>query len=352
MVPPAPIFEFSYYQTAASLEGPLGAPSYVIEVHADRCDSGAAYDIYEVLVRGKLRRVSVPGHGLNLLQERVADLLLPADFAAPSQAHGYIRNRSTLSNAKVHAGARFLQKFDITSFFESVTVDMVSSSLEASGFGHPAASLLARLVTCTGSLPLGSRASPRVSNIVLRALDDELQVVADSHGVRYTRYADDLTFSGGDQFDVVSEVTTAVQMAGFTLNPAKTKSFKRGQPMYVTGLSVEDDHPRVRARLKRALRAEFYYVEKFGISGHASRKGKSPSSVAGRMMGQFHYVRAIEPEFVADLEARYPRAYALLIPTPGARGPAEVASRRAEYVQRVRALPSHQLVRYEPTTLM
>lgn len=350
MVPPAPIFEFSYYKSVASLEAPLAAPGYVLEVLADDCDSGRAYLVYEVIIRGKLRRVSVPARGLNGIQERISQLLLPADVASPSQAHGYIRGRSTLTNARVHAGATYLQKFDIASFFDTVTVEMIESSLADCGFGDAAATLLARLVSCTGILPLGSRSSPRVSNIVLRDLDDHLQAIADASQLRYTRYADDLTFSGGAIFDVASEVDAAVEAAGFHLNGAKTKSFKRGQPMYVTGLSVEDELPRVRSRLKRSLRVEFYFVEKYGVSGHASRRGLSPRSVAGRIMGQFHYVRAIEPAFASKLAAKYPKAHSQLIPTSGPRGPAEVMARRIHFVQRVRALPTRQLPRYAPLT--
>src|SRR5690606_38002070 len=170
----------------------------------------------------------------------------------------------------------------------------VERSLMALGFGAEAASILSRLTSCRGRLPLGARTSPRVSNMVLIDIDDQLELLAESNGLVYTRYADDLTFSGPELFDVSAEVEQTIVASGFQLNRSKSKQFKHGQPMFVTGLSVEDAaSPRVRKRLKSRLRQEFYYIERYGLEEHAEVIDEHWRWTASRLAGQYHYCRAV-----------------------------------------------------------
>lgn len=278
MAPLGPLFEFQVHPTRASLEAPLGKSSIALEMLASRCDDGTAYRQVNLMIRGKARRISMPMNALDAVQRRINQILFPADLALGPAPHGYVARRSTLSNAQPHTGARFLQKFDIRDFFSNIASVQIASVLERLGFGPEAASLLSRLTSCQGSLPLGARTSPRISNMVLVDLDDHLEALAGERSLVYTRFADDLTFSGSASFDVSALVNDAVTAAGFELNMLKTKRFKHGQPMFVTGLSVEDaEFPRVRKRLKARLRQEFYYIEKFGLESHAAAIGEAPT---------------------------------------------------------------------------
>jgi hypothetical protein len=266
-------------------------------------------------IRGKPREVAIPKRSLDNVQRRIGQVLYPVDLSLGASPHGYVARRSILTNALPHTGARFLQKFDIRNFFSTISSAQIHSSLQRLGFGSESASLLSRLTSFRGTLPLGARTSPRISNMVLIELDDQLEVIAQQHRLAYTRYADDLTFSGRDPFDVAATVEAAVVTIGFELNSSKTKRFKHGQPMFVTGLSVADKkYPRVRKRLKARLRQEFYYIQKFGIADHAAAIGESTSRTANRLTGQYYYIRTIEPKFAEELKVKFPLARATLAP--------------------------------------
>jgi RNA-directed DNA polymerase len=107
-----------------------------------------------------------------------------------------------------------------------------------------------------GHLPQGAPTSPRIANLVARELDAALMVVAESHGLTYTRYADDLTFSTHQHNlnrsavrDVIGKVCSAIAANGFTPNTAKTTVSPPGTRKIVLGLLVDRDKPRLRAHL-------------------------------------------------------------------------------------------------------
>lgn len=352
MAPLAPLFEFSYYTTAASLEAPLGRPAGALERSATRCDSGIGYERFTMQVRKKWRPVSIPERDLDLTQRAINALLFPIDLSLGEYAHGYVVRRSTLSNAIPHVGARYLQKFDIKDFFPSITTSAIANALVGAGFGGEAATLLARLVSCDSKLPLGARTSPRISNLMLREFDQSMGALASARSLIYTRFADDLSFSGRMPFDISADVETALRPQGFELNVAKSKSFKRGQPMFVTGLSISDDvRPRVRRRFKARLRQEFYFVQKFGVVGHGTATGDPDERrVSSGIMGRFHYARMIEPDFTDALQARYPDAYRTLIPTRADDRIERVQRYRSEFLAAVHAAPTLALPFYEPST--
>ncbi len=174
--------------------------------------------------------------------------------------------------------------------------------------------------------------------------------LAAERGLVYTRYADDLSFSAKDGFDVSSEVAAELASNGFDLNPAKTRSFKFGQPMFVTGLAISDElRPRLRKRFKAGLRREFYFVERYGLAGHAEAIGQGQQAAGNRIVGQFHYARSVEPEFAAKLEAKYPAAFNNLIPQQND-GRIERAKRyQQEFLNQVSSAPEASLAFYTPT---
>jgi hypothetical protein len=350
MAPLGPLFEFEVHPTRASLEAPLGRDSSALELLAAACDDGSAYVSGYLTIRGKSRRISVPRPQLDTVQRRISQILYPIDLSLGNAPHGYVTGRSTITNAKPHTGARFLQKFDIKDFFSNINTARIDSTLGRLGFGAQAASMLARLTSCQGILPLGARTSPRISNMVLIDIDDQMQDLAHERGLTYTRYADDLTFSAGHFFDISAPVDIAITMAGFELNDAKTKHFKRGQPMFVTGLSVEDvKHPRVRKRLKARLRQEFYYIEKFGLESHAEARGESSISTASRLTGEYHYCRAVEPDFADGLSREFPTAHATIVPEHEDSRVERARRYRREFLSEVSNASSRTLPFYIPS---
>lgn len=351
MAPPAPLFEFTCHQSVASLEVPLGKPAEALEQLARTCDSGGSYDERSIWIRGKVRSISVPDSRLDFVHRRINSLLFPADLAMGAGVNGFVARRSTKTNAWPHVGAAYLQKFDIKDFFASIQTAHVGAALRGVGFGADAASILSRLMSCKGRVPLGARTSPRISNLVLMSFDEAMVALAAERALVYTRYADDLSFSSKDWFDVRSEVEAALRSKEFELNPSKTKSFKLGQPMFVTGLAISDEiGPRLRKRFKARLRREFYFVEKYGLAGHAEAIGERHQSAASRIMGQFHYARSIEPEFASKLESNYAIAFNSLIPEQNDDRVARARHNHQEFLTQVEKAPQANLPFYAPTS--
>lgn len=224
-------------------------------------DSGTHYHRWLVPKRdGSPRLISAPKPDLKRIQRWIAREItehLPVHGAA----HGFVPGRSISTNAIVHATARIVVKLDIQGFYPTVTMRRVKGLLRRAGLGEQVATLLALLVTespreevvthgrtyyvATGprSLPQGAPTSPSITNALCLRLDCRLSGLARKLGCRYTRYADDLTFSwhGGDPAGVgalLRAVRMIVKSEGFEIHTKKTRVMRKGARQKVTGLVV------------------------------------------------------------------------------------------------------------------
>ncbi len=215
--------------------------------------------------------------------------------------HGYVAKHSALTNARLHAGhSRFLH-VDVRSFFPSIRADVLQAAFLRLGLTRAGAELLARIGSRDGSLPLGYPTSPLFSNLVLADVDRQLLDLATPHGATYTRYADDLTFSGNAELPTRAEVGDLLGTLGLTVHPTKSRERKRGQALYVTGYSVSEASPRAPRALKKRLRQALYYTRKHGLANHVAHLGRaSVTAEHDRIVGQLQHVRHVERE-IGDL---------------------------------------------------
>ena len=246
-------------------------------------DTGTHYRRWLVPKRdGSQRLISAPKSDLKRVQRwimREVTEHLPVHGAA----HGFLVGRSIVSNARVHAGARIVVKLDIRGFYPTVTLRRVKGLLRRAGLAEQVATLMALLATESPreevvthgrthyvaigprSLPQGAPTSPSITNALCLRLDCRLSGLARKLGCRYTRYADDLTFSwhGSDKSDVgalLRAVRMIVRAEGFEIHTAKTRVMRKGARQMVTGLvvnAVREGVPPVRVPRKtvRQLRA-------------------------------------------------------------------------------------------------
>lgn len=222
--------------------------------------------------------------------------------------HGYVRGGSTRSNAQPHCGARVLVRADIEEFFPTITLARIEEMLCAIGMRSEPAHALARFTTIHGVLPLGLPESPVISNLVCLSLDEDLQALANNLGVKYTRYADDITFSGNENLPSKEKISVILLDHGFRLSERKFKKSKRGQAHFVTGLSVsERDYPHAPRKLKRILRLELHFCEKFGIDAHALNNREDSRKTFLRLAGMVKYVSFIERRKSAAIIAQWDR---------------------------------------------
>lgn len=161
-----------------------------------------------------------------------------ANLPAHKQAFGFCRNRSIQDNARLHSGSKHILNVDIKSFSDTVTKEQIKKIFVNLGYNLTTAETLSSLCTLDGCLPQGAPSSPSLANLVLCETDDKLHELATANGMKYSRYADDLTFSSND-FIVAGfhlEVERFLKDAGFQLKAAKTRYAGSGNRREVTGL--------------------------------------------------------------------------------------------------------------------
>ncbi|WP_343699035.1 reverse transcriptase family protein [Caulobacter sp.] len=219
---------------------------------------------------------------------------------------GYVGGRNIKGNAEAHCGHTHLLVVDIEAFFPSITRGRIEALLLDCGFNSEIADLLSRFLTIDGSLPLGLPTSPVVSNAVFLAADIELAALAERCGATYTRYSDDMSFSGNGELPSPDDIDTILAGHGFSLARSKTRRSRRGQAHFVTGLSVSEvDQPHVPKVKKRRLRQELYYAGKFGLADHLTRLGVNDDDVLqeqiNRLDGTVKFVAHHEPRLAPRL---------------------------------------------------
>jgi hypothetical protein len=250
---------------------------------------------------GQYRIVYKVHQPLAIVQKNVAEAIAQAtEFDECVQ--GFVLKRSIGSNARVHLAQKQLLHADIHHFFETVTVEQVRAAFVSLGCNDLVADMLTKICTRDGHLPEGSSASPVIANLVARSLDADMKTLAHSYRCRYTRYADDLTFSGDDLPDP-EKVEALLKKNGFTLRDGRCWTQGRGRSQYVTGVSISDPaQPRLPRRLKRQLRLALHYADRFGLEDHCKRSKQAgkPGREINRLGGWVTYLSSIEGKKAAQ----------------------------------------------------
>jgi len=287
---------------------------------------------------GGTRVIDSPNEKLKGIQRKVAHDL--AGYYDPlPYVFGFIQKRSVVDNAKRHLKKEFILNVDLADFFPSIHFGRVRGLFMGSPFELPekAATWLAQLVTHEKILPQGAPSSPIVSNMICLAMDKVLNKMAKSHGLTYSRYADDLSFSSnnrefpsafakviygsGDRHILLGdELAQRIKKCGFNINESKTRLLHRGMRQEVTGIIVNEKCNLPRKYLN-TIRGELHRLN----LATSEEEGELRQRVAGRI-GHLKQV-------LGELDARYLRAKANLdgIPLTG-KGKPEVFFRAATWI--------------------
>jgi hypothetical protein len=221
-------------------------------------------------------------------------------------AFGYRPGRNIRENAQVHVGNTRILSLDVADFFPNISKERIERLFLEMGVNTTVSDLLSRFVTIEGTLALGLPTSPVLSNAVALPIDVDLGSLADRSGAQYSRYADDITFSGSGDLPSLELIEDCLRRHGFQMAAGKTRWSKRGQSHYVTGLSVSDPvHPHVPRYRKQALRQQLYYMERFGVDDHFRRIGIIDSVVVQQDLnsvdGMVKFVAHHEPRRCSSL---------------------------------------------------
>ncbi|HET7544337.1 MAG TPA: reverse transcriptase family protein [Polyangiaceae bacterium] len=272
------------------------------------------YVYFEIPKRsGGMRLLASPKQHLRRAQRWVLSEVLSKLEVTP-QAHGFVAQRSTVTNALPHVGCAVIVNQDLADFFPSVTFPRVRGLFESLGYSPAVATLLALLCTESSraaleldgrkhwvavrerALPQGACTSPIISNLVARKLDRRLLGASRKLGFAYTRYADDLTFSsqttGSNVGLLLARVRHIVEEEGFAINPKKGRVQRRNRRQDVTGVVVNDKLGPQRSEFRK-LRAILHNAKKTGLA--AQNREQHPHFEAW-LRGKIGYVMMLDAE--------------------------------------------------------
>lgn len=255
------------------------------------------YREFEIPKRsGGKRTISAPYPALLECQSWIYENIL-SKIKIHSSAHGFTFKKSIISNSKVHIGQNHFLKIDLKDFFPSITINQVITIFKSLGYTHKVSFYLSSICCYGDVLPQGAPTSPMLSNIVAKSLDNRLMRYSKRFNLKYTRYADDLAFSG-DSIPVkhIYYITNIINSCGFTVNEKKTILQQDKHRRIITGISIADDFIRVPREYKRKLKLEIHCIRKHGLLGHMRKhKIKNPDYLLS-IIGKIHFWLSVEPD--------------------------------------------------------
>jgi retron-type reverse transcriptase len=254
---------------------------------------------------GGTRTITEPEPHLKWLQRQLLEKAFGA-LPLPDCVHGFRPGHSILTNALPHTGQKLVVNIDIDEFFPSVKhplIQRVCGQLHGGRLSPRAIKLLADICSFQGALPTGAPTSPAIGNAVLVPMDTALLSVCARKKISYTRYADDLTFSGGNEArDVIPFVKDLLAQLGLVMDEKKLNFFRRGRRQIVTGLVVNET-PNLPRRLRRRLRAAAHQRVQ-GKDAHWQGKPMDDTQLAGRIA----FLGLVRPEEARRLRSQIPVA--------------------------------------------
>lgn len=228
------------------------------------------------------------------LYEKQATLLYKVFYRCriSNKAHGFTMNRSTATGAEFHTNKEIVVEIDLENFFPNINKDQVVKALAINGIGPEAASLIADICIYQKGLPQGAVTSPAISNIVARKLDYRLTGLARKHNFKYSRYADNIFFSGENELPKkLGQIFAIVSDQGFLLHEEKkAKLTRKGNRQTFCGWTVNEGvaYPRRKLRLFRAI---LHNVTKNGVEAELKKfnekfhKNYSPNKFRNYLRG-------------------------------------------------------------------
>ncbi len=295
---------------------------------------------YRILAKNfsSVRLIESPKPRLKEMQRKILAEILDPIPIHPA-AHGFVKSRSIKTFAAPHVGKRVVLRMDLRDFFPSLHIGRVQTLFRTAGYPERVADLLGGLCANAAPrdiwpdmrkaasqwidsqaifdarhryafmhLPQGAPTSPVLANLCAYRADCRLAGLAQAAGAVYTRYADDLAFSGDEAFDRCVE-RFAVQAAaivleeGFQVHHRKTRVMRRGVRQYLAGVVTNQRINVVRADFDR-LKAT---LTNCANRGPASQNRENHADFRQHLMGRIAFVEMLNPQKAARLKKIFAR---------------------------------------------
>ncbi len=245
--------------------------------------------------KGGFRTITAPHSSLKNIQKWIYYNILN-NIKIHGCAHGFAPSKSILTNANVHINQKYLLKIDLKDFFPSIPMSYVLQLFKSLGYTSKVAFYLSSLCCYDGCLAQGSPVSPVISNVIAKHLDRRLYRIAKKYNLKYSRYADDIAFSGECiSVKFIEYVKGIITDCGFLVNDNKIRLYKEYGNKILTGLSLATGVPRLPRDYRRSLEKELFYINKYGIKGHISHNKIRTSNYLESILGKVRYWLMIEP---------------------------------------------------------
>ena len=284
------------YRELSSLEKDLGVSAKMLYTLSNQLHKHY-HNVRIPKGSGEFRELSVPDDFLKAVQTKIAQNLLAYERISPYAA-AYRPGGSPLRNAQPHVGKETLLKMDIRHFFDHIYYPMVKAKVfTADKYSESNRVLLSLLCVHRDALPQGAPTSPIISNIIMRDFDDTVGNWCKGRNIAYTRYCDDMTFSGDfDPKEVKTFVKEQLKKTGFFANDKKTVVARNGQQKNVTGIVV-NERPNTTAAYRKKLRQELYYCKTYGVDSHMQRTqvNVTEDTYLRQLLGRVNYVLSVDP---------------------------------------------------------
>ena len=255
--------------------------------------AGRYYKPYDDDTGSKPRRIDRPIGIVKDLQSRIQKRLL-SGIIFPEHVQGGVRGRSPITNARQHVGAPVVVMLDVRKCFPSITNHHIFRAWRVTlGCSPTISRLLTQLTTFEGHLPQGAPTSTTLANIVLLDCDDEIKVVCGDLGItyKYTRFVDDLGFSGDRARDVINTAVRVLKRHGFRTPHAKQKIMGPTVQHQITGV-VANDKLGVARNARAKIRAAISNLSKV----------ENPFQVLPSIQGKIGFVKQVNRSSGESLE--------------------------------------------------
>ncbi|MCD6180267.1 MAG: retron St85 family RNA-directed DNA polymerase [Bacteroidales bacterium] len=242
---------------------------------------------------GKLREIRQPRKDLKAIQawilRNILDKLSPTTFAT-----AYIKNRNISDNVTPHSNNRHFVLLDLEDFFSSISIRRAAKVFLLIGYSKKAASILARLCTCDGSLPQGAVTSPSLSNLIAAKLDRRIAGYTSRRNIIYTRYADDITLSSNNPATLslsLPRIIKIIKSEHLKPNMDKLRVLGPRKRCSITGLVKNNSEPEfgIGKKKKKQMRAVIHHFL-FNLSKDDKYTNKAS------IIGWLNYLKSVDKE--------------------------------------------------------
>lgn len=265
--------------------------NYIIKAAVSSKHSEAYYRKFAINKKnGGKRIINEPLPNLKRVQYWILQNILSEITVSP-YAKAYIVKRGLKQNLRFHKGQKKVLNLDIKDFFPSITQEQVENVFKSVGYSTTLTKYLAKLCMLENYLPQGAPTSPYLSNIVMKPFDDEVSKYVRSLNINYSRYADDMTFSGDfDENHIVEFIKDTLSKYNFVLNENKTKLMYNSQRQIVTGVVVNNKIQLSKEKRKQ-LRLILHYLKLNGVDDFLVKNNinKTKEKFLNSLMGQVSF---------------------------------------------------------------